>query len=39
MMFGFLRDWDGQVAVSNRLFEMRMLNMFITEESVNNGAF
>lgn len=39
LMFGFLRDWNGRVVVANRIFEMRMLNMFITEESVNSGVF
>lgn len=39
LMFGFLKDQGGQVAVSNRIFEMRILNMFITEESVNSSAF
>ncbi len=38
-MFGFLKEQGGQVAVSNRIFEMRMLNLFITEESVNSEAF
>ena len=39
LMFGFLRDRGGQVAVSNRIFEMRMLNMFIAEEAVNSSVF
>lgn len=39
LMFGFLKDWNGRVVVANRIFEMRMLNMFIAEESVNSGAF
>lgn len=39
VMFGFLKDRGGQVAVSNRIFEMRMLNMFVAEESVNSSAF
>lgn len=39
VMFGFLKEQGGQVAISNRIFEMRMLNMFIAEESVNNEAF
>lgn len=39
VMFGFLKDRSGQVIVSNRIFEMRMLNMFASEESVNSSAF
>lgn len=39
LMFGFLKDWDGRVVVANRIFEMRMLNMFIAEEAINSGAF
>lgn len=39
LMFAFLKDKGGQIVVSNRIFEMRLLNMFITEESVNSGAF
>lgn len=39
LMFDFLRDRGGQVEVSNRIFEMRMLNMFIAEEFVNSSAF
>ncbi len=35
----FLKDRGGQVAISNRIFEMRMLNMFVAEESVNSSAF
>ncbi|MDE7359298.1 MAG: AAA-like domain-containing protein, partial [Lachnospiraceae bacterium] len=39
VMFGFLKDQGGQVVVANRIFEMRMLNMFVAEESVNSSAF
>lgn len=39
VMFGFLKDRGSQVVVANRIFEMRMLNMFIAEESVSNSAF
>lgn len=39
VMFGFLKDRGSQVIVSNRIFEMRMLNMFVSEESVNSSAF
>lgn len=39
MMFGFLDNKDGYVVVSNRIFEMALLNMFITEEATGSEAF
>lgn len=33
VMFGFLKEADGQVAVANRMFEMCLLNLFVAEES------
>ncbi len=33
IMFGFLKEANGQVAISNRIFEMCLLNMFMAEES------
>lgn len=39
LMFGFLKAWDGQVVIANRIFEMRLLNMFIAEESVKSDDF
>lgn len=39
VMFGFLKAENGQVIMANRIFEMRMLNMFITRESVKSDAF
>lgn len=39
IMFGFLKEKDGQVIVSNRIFEMRILNMFISEESVKSEIY
>lgn len=38
-MFGFIKEKDGQVAVANRIFEMRLLNMFITQEAVKSDIF
>lgn len=38
-MFGFLKEKDGQVIMANRIFEMRMLNKFITEEALKSDAF
>lgn len=39
MMFGFLGEEKGQVKIANRVFEMGLLNMFITEESVGSRAY
>ncbi len=39
VMFGFLKEENGHVAVANRVFEMGLLNMFITEEAVESKAF
>jgi len=39
LMFGFLTEKDNQVMVANRIFEMRLLNLFISEEAVESDAF
>ena len=39
LMFGFLKEKDGQIAIANRIFEMRMLNMFITEEALQSEEY
>ena len=39
VMFGFLKEEDGHIAVANRIFEMGLLNMFMTEESVSSEAY
>lgn len=39
LMFGFLKEKKEQVAVANRIFEMRLLNMFIAEEAVSSDMF
>ena len=39
LMFGFLREQNGRLAVANRIFEMRIINLFITEESLKSDAF
>ena len=33
MMFGYLKEQDGGVAIANRIFEMYLLNMFAAQES------
>ncbi len=35
----FLKEGKGQEVISNRIFEMRMLNMFIAEEALDSDAF
>lgn len=39
VMFGFLKDENGHVVVANRIFEMGLLNLFMTEEAVGSEAF
>jgi len=39
VMFGFLKEENGRIVVANRIFEMRLLNMFITEEAVKSEAY
>ena len=39
LMFGFLKEQNGRLAVANRIFEMRIINLFITEESLKSDAF
>ncbi len=33
VMFGFLKEENGHVAIANRMFEMRLLNLFMAEEA------
>lgn len=39
LMFGFLKEKDGYVVISNRIFEMRLMNLFITRESVRSDVY
>ena len=39
VMFGFLKEKSGHVEIANRIFEMGLLNMFITEEAVKSEAY
>lgn len=39
MMFSFLKEENDRVVVANRIFEMRLLNMFIAEEAVKSEAY
>lgn len=38
-MFGFLKNDAGQVAISNRIFEIWFYNLFIAEEAINNDTY
>lgn len=39
LMFGFLKEENGHVAIANRIFEMYLLNLFIAEESVKSEMY
>ena len=39
LMFGFLKENEGQIVIANRIFEMRLMNLFISEESVQSDVF
>lgn len=38
-MFGFLKEQDGQAVVSNRIFETRLYNLFLSEEMIGNITY
>lgn len=38
-MFGFLKEDKGYVAITNRIFEMFLLNLFIAEESIQSEMY
>lgn len=38
-MFGFLKDDAGQVAISNRIFEIWFYNLFIAEEAIGSDTY
>lgn len=39
VMFGFLKNMGGRVAVANRIFEMRLLNLFVTREAIRSEIY
>lgn len=39
VMFGFLKEEDGHVAIANRIFEMYLLNLFIAQEAVRSDMY
>ena len=36
-MFGFVKNVNGLMQVSNRIFEMRLYNLFLAEEEISSG--
>lgn len=39
VMFGFLKEQNGHVAIANRMFEMCLLNMFMAKEAITSEVF
>lgn len=39
VMFGFLKEENGHVAIANRMFEMCLMNMFMAREAITSEAF
>lgn len=39
IMFGYLKNRGNQVVIANRIFEMGLLNMFITEEALQSDSY
>ena len=39
IMFSFLKEENGRIAVANRIFEMYLLNLFISEEAVKSSIY
>lgn len=38
-MFGFLKEKDGFICISNRIFEMKLYNLFLSEEEMNSEIY
>lgn len=38
-MFGFITEKDGMTAVTNRIFETRLYNLFLSETLINNASY
>lgn len=39
LMFGYLTEKNGQVAIANRIFEMYLMNLFMTEEAARSEVY
>jgi hypothetical protein len=38
-MFGFVKNNNGSMVIANRLFEIRIYNLFLSEEEVTSQIF
>ena len=38
-MFGFIKEEDGNAVISNRIYETRLYNMFLSEEMLNSDTY
>lgn len=38
-MFGYIKDRNGVIAVANRIFEMRLYNLFLSEEELTSATY
>lgn len=38
-MFGFVKNEDGKMVISNRIFETRLYNFFLSEEEINSQIY
>lgn len=38
-MFGYIKEYDGKVMVSNRIFETWLYNLFVTEERIQSAIY
>lgn len=39
LMFGYLAERNGQVVIANRIFEMYLMNLFMTEEAARSEVY
>ncbi|MDE6362884.1 MAG: ATP-binding protein [Lachnospiraceae bacterium] len=39
VMFGFIKEENGHVAIANRMFEMCLLNMFMAREAIDSDVY
>ena len=39
MMFGFIKNVSGRIAVANRIFETRLYNLFLSEELIGSKSY
>lgn len=38
-MFGYIKEFEGKVMVSNRIFETRLYNLFVSEERLHSAIY